>query len=292
MLNTPSLNTAQKTEAAILNNAVYIDYYKRLRLLALSMFEWSGLPDSMDSRFLEKVLYENGLACFCYDDSLGWLSLRCLPSDYLNVYDLANRYKAYGTGYEKTFEKDSIVLVRNNLDEIPTINTIHLFAMRLFEAERSIEVNVKAQKTPVLIKCSDKQRLTLKNVYAKYEGNEPVIFGDKDLDVEEFTVLKTDAPFIADKLTEYKRNIWSEALSFLGVNNVPAEKGERLLKDEVNSNNQLIQLSAETMLLTRKKAAEEFNSKFGFNVSVKLRSYEEFSRAENFENEYTGGFEE
>lgn len=292
MLSTPSLNTVQKTEAAVLNNAVYIDYYKRLRLLALSMFEWSGLPDSMDSRFLEKVLYENGLACFCYDDSLGWLSLRCLPSDYLNVYDLANRYKAYGTGYEKTFEKDNIVLVRNNLDEIPTINTIHLFAMRLFEAERSIEVNVKSQKTPVLIKCSDKQRLTLKNVYAKYEGNEPVIFGDKDLDVEEFTVLKTDAPFIADKLTEYKRNIWSEALSFLGVNNTPAEKGERLLKDEVNSNNQLIQLSAETMLLTRKKAAEEFNNKFGFNVSVKLRSYEEFSRAENFEDEYTGGFEE
>ena len=196
----------------------------------MTLFEWSGLPDSMDSRFLEKVLYENGLACFCYDDSLGWLSLRCLPSDYLNVYDLANRYKAYGTGYEKTFEKDSIVLVRNNLDEIPTINTIHLFAMRLFEAERSIEVNVKAQKTPVLIKCSDKQRLTLKNVYAKYDGNEPVIFGDKDLDVEEFTVLKTDAPFIADKLTEYKRNIWSEALSFLGVNNTPAEKGRNYFK--------------------------------------------------------------
>lgn len=285
---TPSLDAAQKVETAVLNNAVYLDYYKRLRLLALSMFEWDGLPESMNARFLERVLYETGLACFCNDESLGWLSLRCLPSDTLNVYGEANAYKAWSIGYEKTYPRDDIVLVRNNLDQIPTELTIRLFALRLFEAERSLEVNVKAQKTPVLIKCSEKQRLTLKNVYAKFEGNEPVIFGDKDLDIDGFSVLKTDAPFIADKLTDYKRNVWSEALSFLGVNNVASEKGERLLTDEVNANNQMIQLSAETMLLTRREAAEQFNKKYGGNISVRLRTYAELKQAAGFENEYTG----
>ena len=212
----PLLNPANKSfdTTAALNNATYLDYYKRLRLLALSMFEWENLPDSMNERFLEKTLYMYGLACFCYDDNLGWLSLRCIPSAELNVYEESLKYTAYSINYTKTFDRNDIILIRNNLDQLPTDMTIQLFARRLYECERTIDVNIKAQKTPVLVKCTEKQRLTLKNVYMNYDGNSPVIFGDKDLDTTGFEVLQTGAPFVADKLAEYKRNVWSEMLSF------------------------------------------------------------------------------
>lgn len=276
----PVLNPINKSfdTTAALNNATYLDYYKRLRLLALSMFEWKNLPKSMNERFLEKTLYMFGLACFCYDDVLGWLSLRCIPSAELNVYEESLKYTAYSINYSKEFLRDDIVLVRNNLDQLPTDGTVQLFARRLYECERTLDVNVKAQKTPVLIKCEEKQRLTLKNVYMNYDGNSPVIFGDKNLDIDGFEVLTTEAPFIADKLNDYKRNIWNEFLSFLGVNNVQTEKAERLVTDEVNANNQMIMLSAETMLLTRQQAAAEFNEKYGFNVSVQLRTYDEMKQ--------------
>ena len=264
------------TDAAVLNNLTYQDYYKRLRLLALSMFEWNDLPDTMDGRFLEKALYYYGLACFCDDWRMGWLSLRCIPSNDLNIYEEATKYTAYSINYSREYYRDEIVLVRNNLERIPTDMTIRLFARRLYEAERAIETNIKAQKTPVLIRCDEKQRLTLRNVYQKYDGNEPVIFGDKSLDISGIDVLKTDAPFVAKELEQYKQTVWSEALSFLGINSTPYEKSERLVKDEVNSNNQMVMMSAGVMLATRKKACEEFNKKTGMNISVRIRTYEEY----------------
>lgn len=267
------------TETAHLNMATYEDYYKRLRLLALTMFEWENLPDSMDARYLEEALYYFGLACFCPDERFGWLSLPCLPSAEFNIYGEAIKYTAYSrhTDYSVTYDRDEIILVRNNLQRIPTDMTIRLFARRLYEAERAIDVNIKSQKTPVLITCSDKQRLTLKNVYQKYDGNEPVIFGDKNLDISGVNVLKTDSPYVADKIIQYKQNVWSEALSFLGVNNTPYEKSAQLVSDEINANNQMLMLSAETMLNTRKFACEQFNEKTGADISVKMRTYDDYA---------------
>ena len=280
---------------ANLNNATYNDYYNRLRMLALTMFEWENLPDTMNERYLEESLYYFGLACFCNDYRFGWLSLPCLPSAELNLYGEAINYTVYSRSadYSKIYPRDEIILVYNNKQRIPTDMTIRLFASRLYEAERAIDVNIKAQKTPVLIQCTDKQRLTLKNVYQKYDGNEPVIFGDKNLDISGISVLKTDAPFVADKIIKYKQNIWSEALSFLGVNNTPYEKSAQLISDEVNANNQMLMLSAETMLSMRTEACDNFNKRTGMNIKCKLRTYDNYldllQKQEFFGNSKTMG---
>lgn len=112
----------------------------------------------------------------------------------------------------------------------------------------------------------------MKNLYSQVEDNEALILGSKDLNIEGVKVLKTDAPFIADKVMAYKHDLWNETMSFLGLNNANVNKKERLVTDEVNANNQMIELMAETMLLTRKKACEEINKMFGLNVSVELRN--------------------
>lgn len=278
MLNPITLQPVptQFEEAAGMNAAVFGDYYKRLRLLALSVFEWENLPDSMSARFLESCLYWYGKAAIVKDDTLGIINTKCTPSESLNIYGEATEYHCYSTGYDADFALGDMVYVRNNLEALPTDSTIQIFAQRLYEAERTIDVNIKAQKTPVFILCDEKQRLTLKNVYEKFDGNEPVIFGKKGLDADDIKTLRTDAPFVADKLEEYKRNVWSEALSFLGINNVMTEKKERLVTGEVEANNQLIDLSAQVMLLTRQLAAEQFNKLYpGYNISVRQRSYQE-----------------
>jgi hypothetical protein len=278
MLNPITLEPVptQFEEAAALNMAVFSDYYKRLRLLALSLFEWENLPESMNERFLEQCLYWYGKAAIVNDDNLGIINTKCTPSESLNIYGESTEYHCYSTGYDADFPLDDMVYVRNNLEALPTDATIQLFAQRLYEAERTIDVNIKAQKTPVIILCDEKQRLTMKNIYMKYDGNEPVIYGKKGLDIDDIKVLRTDAPFVADKLEEYKRNVWSEALSFLGINNVMTEKKERLVTGEVDANNQMIDLSAQTMLLTRELAADKFNKLWpGRNISVRQRSYQE-----------------
>lgn len=155
---------------------------------------------------------------------------------------------------------------------------MELFALRLYEAERTADVNIKAQKTPVMILLNEKQRLTMKNLYNQYDGNQPFIFGDKDnLSQEQLKAINTEAPFIADKIIDYKKEIWNEALTFLGINNIMVDKKERLITDEANSNNELINLNLQSYLAPRLEACKQFNEKFGLTgtdkeISVRVRS--------------------
>lgn len=268
----------QVDEAAMLNNMTYADYYHRLRLLALAVYKWEGLPESMNERFLEQTLYNYGRAVFVDDPELGFINLKCTPANTLNIYELPTKYECYSLNYNKMFPADQVVLVRNNYDMRATALTIQLFARRLYNVERAMEVNVNAQKTPVLILCDEQQRLTMKNVYMQWDGNCPVIYGNKNFNVNDVKSITTAAPYVTDKLSAYKRNVWGEALSFLGINNVETEKAERLTKDEVNANNQLIETAAQVGLLAREQAAEEANRRLWpgkYHVTVKMRTFSE-----------------
>lgn len=155
---------------------------------------------------------------------------------------------------------------------------MELFALRLYEAERTADVNIKAQKTPVMILVDDTQRLLMENLYNQYDGNKPFIFGDKkQLNADTLKSIRTDAPFIADKIMQYKKEIWNEALTYLGINNIMVDKKERLITDEANSNNELINLNLQSYLVPRQLACKQFNEKFGFTgtdkeISVRVRS--------------------
>jgi len=267
-----SLNI-KETKTAELNQYTFDDYYSRLRGLAISSFEWQGLPNEISRRFLETTLFDHGRIAFIHDSELGYMVVKCVPSGALNHYGEPVGYtlQALG-GFYREVTADEIVLIRNNYQMIPTDYSIRLFAMRLYEVERTIDTNIKQMKTPLIVRVDDKLRLTLLNLYRQYDGNQPFILADKDLPLDLIKSVDTKAPYLADKLTDYKHNIWNEALTYLGLNNNATEnKRERMLTDEVNANNQVIEMSAAVMLLCRIEAAEEINRKFGLNVSVKPR---------------------
>lgn len=257
-----------------INNATYIDYLNRLRLIATSLFTWKNLDKHAGygaSRFLEQSLYDNGRACFVEDKELGYLALKVNPSDKLNVYNLPIKVEAWSFGYSKQYKFDDIVYIMNNEMQLPTNNTIQLMAYRLYETERTIDTNLIAQKTPVLIEGDTKTILTLKNVYMQYSGNTPFIFGNKQFDISnKLNVLKTDAPYLIDKLELHKHEIWNEALTYLGIDNANTDKKERLITDEVESNNDLINYYLNCFYKTRKKACDDINEKYGLDISIEL----------------------
>lgn len=269
------MNTKEETDLTMLiNNKTYIDYLNRLRLIATSLFTWDKLDDYAGygaSRFLEQSLYDNGRACFVYDTELGYLALKVNPSDKLNVYELPIRVMAGSIGYNKTYDFDDVVYIMNNELQLPTADTLQLMAYRLYETERTIDTNLIAQKTPVLIEGDTKTILTLKNVYMQYSGNTPFIFGNKSYDISnKLNVLKTDAPYLIDKLENHKHNIWNEAMTYLGIDNANTDKKERLITDEVESNNDLINYYLNCFYKTRKKACDDIKFKYGLDVEIKL----------------------
>ena len=260
--------------AMLVNDQTMIDYLDRLRMLATSLFTWQGLDEIAGtgaSRFLEQVLYDDGRACFVKDDKLSFLVLRANPSDKLNVYQLPEKINAWSFGYNKTFEFDDIVFIMNNELMKPTLASMNLFAYRLYETERTIDINLDAQKTPILIEGDTKTILTLKNVYMQYSGNTPFIFGNKQFDISnKLNVLKTDAPYLVDKLDVHKHQIFNDALTLLGIDNANVDKKERLITNEVESNEQLINYYLNCWYKTRNKACDDINKKYNLNIKIVL----------------------
>ena len=287
-------------EAAIMNTVTYNDYLERMKKIALSMFEWVNLPDTMNSRYLEMCLFYYGQAALLYDEDYGFINTQAVDSGYINIYGLPTLINCFSYSYnqkrnlyvpgdpENEEKNKECILVMNTYERIPTCSTIQLFATRLANAQRSADVNIAAQRTPVLILTDKNQELSLRNAYAQYEENKPVIFGDKNLlSTDVIKALKTDAPFVAKDIMEYKIQIWNEFLTFLGISNLD-EKRERLVTSEIDSNNELVNLNLESYLAPRKQACKEFNAKYGLNIDVKVRSdlYNIIKQAESITDQY------
>ena len=256
------------------NNATYIDYLDRLRLLSTSIFSWKNLDKVAgfgSERFLEQTLYEFGKACFVKDPELGFMVLRANPSDKLNVYQMPVKIMANSIGYEKEFKFDNVVYIMNNVLLKPTSATINLIAYRLYETERTIDVNLMAQKTPVLIQGDTKTILTLKQVYEQYSGNTPFIFGNKQFDVSnKLSAIKTDAPYIVDKLTQHKKDLMTEALNYLGIDNFFSDKKERLITAEAEGTEALTNFYLNCFYKTRQEACDMINEKFLKDSDIKI----------------------
>lgn len=257
-----------------MNQLTMVDYLKRLEEIAINMFEWKNLPYDIDERFLELTLFTQGYAVFFYEEVMErYLALQAMIGGNLDVYRVPRRRRAYAVnGYNKELtDRDSVLIFNNYLRE-PSFPTVQLYAQRLYAIERAIDVNVNAQKTPVMILCDESQRLTMRNLYSQYDGNEPFIFGSKALDIQGVTTLNTGAPYIADKLMVLKHQYWNEVLTFLGVENANTDKRERLITDEVQSNLGAVQAQRYVRLNMRRKACDQINRMFGLNVSVDFRS--------------------
>ena len=271
-------------ESAYMNNRTYMQYYNRLTELALSMFEWKNLPETVDQRFLEMCLFSDGMCVFFEDEILGYLGLRCMIGGRLNVYQIPTDRKAYATnGYQKELDGTNSVIIFNNYLHTNSMLDVEMFSKRLYNLDRAIDVNANAQKTPVLIQCDESQRLTMKNLYKQYEGNEPFIFGSKGLDANGLKVLQTGAPYVADKLYELKTQIWNEALTYLGISNINVVKKERMITDEVTRNQGGTVASRYSRLESRRQACKQINEMFGLNIWVEYR--EDFQDVEEQKNE-------
>jgi len=248
-------------------------FHNLLFLMTINRFIWKNVPNNIDVDFIEKQLANVGELAFINHKIYGFQITYCM-GDYINLYGRPTKYLCWSANNEinEWFNTEDIVIIRNNKLSQNSHDFIDRYSSLLGEIQKIKEVNLKAQKTPILIQCDESQLLTMKNIYADYEGNKPVIFGTKAMDMEGVKVLKTDAPYLLDKLQNEKREMFNECLTFLGINTTP-EKKERMITDEVNANNDMVNICLSMFLNTRTKAIEDINKKFNLKIELELAEY-------------------
>lgn len=266
-------------DSAVANNDTYYSYYNRLVGIALSMFEWHNLPDTVDERFLEMCLFGDGKALFFKDDVTGYLALQFYGTAPLDVYRIPTRRYAYSAnGYHADFDDTNSVIIWNNVTHTNSFLDVDIASRRLYDIQRTIDTNIKAQKTPILVTAKNEtEKMSLKNAYMQYDGNAPFIFTYKDFDPNNMKSLNTQAPYVADVLFNAKKEIWNEALSALGVPVTDRVKRERLLAAEIAGDKAASVAQQFVRLNPRKKACEQINKMFGLDVQVTYRRLDDMA---------------
>lgn len=266
-------------------NRIAVDhYYNQLLNLALSCFEWTNLPDEIDERYLELTLCSEGKIAYFNDDVMGDIVMKYAENAQPNIYNNPTRIHAYShTGYSRMLDYGEFEPIYNNYSRTPIIFDLKWYAEKLAEIDRTIDINVMTQKTPVLLKVDQNTKFSLTNMFQQYQGNTPLIVADRSLDMEGIQVMKLDAPFIAESLNDLKASIMNEALTMLGIDNSNLNKKERLLTNEVVTNLGNVMAMRYTRLDARREAVERINKKFGTNIEVDYRQKMPDVLMENYE---------
>lgn len=254
-------------------------YFNRYKLLALDCFEWINLPKNIESRYIEKALFDNGECAFYKDKEIGYLVLPSSPTAEFNVYNEPLYLLLTGNGYSDIKDIKDCVRILNNDLPVAGWEYVDDFAIRMADVESSIKANIRQQKFPYIIVCDDNTRFSAETMYQNVKDGDPVIYSKKKLTDNDISVLDLNVPFVVDKLIDYKRELENDILSFYGLNNAK-DKKERMLVDEVNSNNDYIDRNIELMYKTRKYACKQINDKFGLNVDV-IKKNDVFGGDEN-----------
>lgn len=255
----------------LLNNLTFKTLYDKYKLISVNAFQWDGLPDGIEERHIEHQLFVRGKAAFFKAPNMGFMCLSCHSSGQVNVYGEPLSYIVQGVNYQRKLDAEDCVIIENNKLRLATDPFIMFYVNKLTEAERTMDVNIKACKTPVVFACDDKDLLTFKRIFQQVDGNTPAIYADRGLNLDSIQVFKTGVQFMGIELQDYANAVENKLLTFLGVNNTPVDKKERLITDEAQANNQLIESFSELQLEARQRAAKAINEMYGLNVTVKRR---------------------
>lgn len=275
--------------AKYFTSVTYSTWFNRLYNIAISRFEWLNLPDTCNEKFIEQVLFFNGFMVGYKDTALNsFLIMPCTNNSVLDIFGYPAKVNAYGyngymaqnlTPYTITLGQEptraDAALLYANYSRCPDLPSVLYFARKLTKIDRTIDVNINVQKTPYIISCGENQRLTVANMFKQVDNFEPAIITTKfyGLNGEKpINVMDLKPPFVADKMQTLKRQVYQEALTYLGIEANTSEKAERQVTEELTANMGETESMRQSPLASRKQFCKEFNKIYGTNIDVKFRS--------------------
>lgn len=284
------MSNKQKFSKSILkNNNTYMYYYTMFSNLAVNRFKWKNLPPTVDERFLNVILFEQGKICFFEDEILGYVVMQVTEDNRMDIYNRPVKRQVYAvSGYQRQLDISNSVIIYENYLRVPAVWTILEYCDRLMEIQRTIDTNVWQQKTPKVIVCEESQRLTIENFMKQYSDNETMILGNKNLTLNPLDVMDTSAPAVFPHLQIQKMYYINEVLTFLGIENANESKRERLITDEVSAGLGIIEAQRYVSLNNLRQACREINAMFGLDIEVEYNS----EMTEILTPEFLSSFEE
>ena len=155
-----------------------INHYQ---MLALNRYKWENLPNGIESRYIEQMLYDNGECAMFDHPDLGLCVLRSSSRENLNIYGEPTKLTLTGFNEHRVVMMDECVRILNNDLGLPTLQNISYYARRMAEIDDIIMQNLRQQRVPYLFATNENNQLSVKMLYDKMYQGEPAIFIDKEM---------------------------------------------------------------------------------------------------------------
>lgn len=237
---------------------------------AVASYRVEGLPKEIDSRWLALKLFELGSVAFFYDPIAE--EYACMQYSCLGTYDCygnPTKIRVWNpwTGYQRELNKDEFVIIWDNMLRTNMYNSYIELAYRLWRIDGTLDTNCVAQKTPVIVQCSENERLTFKNLIAGVDADNPYLAVGDNLSLKDIKALQLGAPLVAPQLMEVQQTLYNRGNALLGITSVFVQKKERMVKSEVDTANADALANRRSRTMARDYASQQIREKFGLNVT-------------------------
>lgn len=258
-------------------NGQLLSVYKNIfYMLAMTRFEWVGLPKTVDPLFLERQLLLGGHATIAQPKKGNkkgfWYSAKCVQTGPLGVYDYPKSWQAYNRDQLRfNVSGKNGVWIYDNVMRFPLCAALDIFARELVDVQKTEQVNRFWQKLPFILVAPDDMDVSATNLLSQVMGGEPAIIANRYVKDMEPYRLGFDVPFLGRELSAAEQNVLNKVYTILGIANLTF-KSERMIEDEVHDMGEPSTLMKLSALNERRRAAEYLNTRFGMNVSVVWRT--------------------
>ena len=249
-------------------------YKKQCTSLAENVFSFSNLLDSEKVKFLDMSFVNHELLCkgaiaWFMDEELGLLALPFMNVGALDLYGRPTKIQVIGkNGYTRMLDVGEYVIMYDNMSRIPLIFDVLQYSERLALIQRTIDINVKQQRTPRYWQVTTENKKSVMDALDGIDSMNDTVITYDGIDLGNINLTLAPAPYVTDKLSEEKDKTWNEFLRLIGICNTTYEKKERNIKDEVILSQAGTIASRYTRFNARQDAIDKINKMFDMNIEV------------------------
>lgn len=247
------------------------------------MFEYEGLPESVDTHFLDLYLFTDGMASIRKDDSGDYVAMMCNEGSGPNAYGLGKEIiSTTRNGQTFTDDRDSneVAFCYNNATKSACTDYFKLGA-DLAEIDTSLDFLVWYSRVSRLYTVADeKQKRMIEDAFKNLRKGVPLTIVSNNLisaienggpGLEPFDL--TDADY-ADKimrLCEYREARVKWFMDRYGMAKRTVSKKAQVSRDEANGDTAASLIVPLNMLSAREDFMKMCNDRFGWDASVHFK---------------------
>ncbi len=244
--------------------------------LFMDIFEWKGI-DKEASDYIGRRLWTDGTVAAWPIPRVNEVGFSQYATQYYNMYDLPNAVLLINKWQVPFMPKgpqivnQDVVLGWIFTNHKPVKMAIDHYVDRIVQVEMVINTNLQVHKMPFVVGITPEDKEKARDILDRILNDEVAVF----MDAEDLNLIKsfaTATPYIIDKLYNYKKNLETELLTILGIDNAMIDSTQdRQLLDAVNANNSIITLSQIGMLENLKDFCQRIKEHLNVEISVEPR---------------------